>query len=99
MYYARQDNYEGTGHRLYRAPAEICCDIKGIRERIENATERLNLSQLLDGFMSLGTEEWCVRLSDAVLDVRETADLLESLNESLIMLTEELSEVRRVTGC
>ena len=98
MFFVKSDTYEGLPARLYREPEEIRRDIQDIRERIEKTESMLNvrgvLTEILSRCQGENPEVWVGQLERLVCEARETLLVLERLNESLDILSEELEETR-----
>jgi hypothetical protein len=81
--------------RLYRSPDEIKDEIGNIKNRIEEANERLNVREILDSYLSsaeVGRKE-CEQLSALLQSALEALDELYELNAALDELRAELLEV------
>jgi hypothetical protein len=81
--------------RLYRSHDEIKDEIGNIKNRIEEANERLNVREILDSYLSgaeVGRKE-CEQLSALLQSALEALDELYELNAALDELRAELLEV------
>ena len=97
MYCALNEN-SVFAPRLYRTPDEIKEEIGGIKDRIEEVNERLNIRELMDSILSgdeVGADE-CSEVSALLESALEALDELRELNNILDELKAELVEVIRL---
>ena len=103
MFFVNRDNYEGLPPRLYRSPEEISRDIHDIRAKIEKASEKLNVRNILTEMLAECAEGepevYILRLRELVNEAHDTLDGFLRLEDTLGLLTDELYEVRRILGC
>ena len=97
MYCALNEN-SVFAPRVYRTPDEIKEEIGGIKDRIEEVNDRLNIRELMDGLLSadtVGADE-CLEMSALLESAIEALDELRELNSTLDELKAELLEVIRL---
>ena len=88
----------GLPPRLYRTTEEIRCDISSLKSKIKEVNDRLNIRNFLVDLIADAEErepEIAVRfLEDALTEAEEALVQLSEFKEELLLLEDELYEVR-----
>ena len=99
---ALRNTYEGEPMRIYRRPADIRRDIDGIKAKIKEADDMLNVRSLLLDVLSEVAEgdpdKWIPEIEEIVEEAKETLSKLSSLERTLCELQEELKQTGWVMG-
>ena len=96
--YRGYDMKNGLPPRIYRDPQEIKRDIANINNRIEEANSMLDIRSLIIDILVSDNKDnpelliW--DLEDAIAEAKSALELLNSLNEELLLLEDEILEVR-----
>ena len=96
--YRGYDMKNGLPPRIYRDAQEIKRDIAIINDRIEEANSMLDIRSLIIDILVSDNKDnpeiLIFDLEDAIKEAKSALELLKSLNEELLMLEDEILEVR-----